>query len=404
MNRNHWTELPIPNDIIRRVHQVAESVTMNKLVFGDRNNGEADEQEASHSVSSDSSDAGSERGDGQDDNHDGGGGDSSDNSTNRGCHRRDATEDEQDQSQWDEIDHDSRGVQLHTVKQEIEESQPYPERAQEDDHAGYEAHNDDDDEDHPDVSGATQQEEENDDQSHTPDQEEMMPNPSDHQENENINTFHDNDQDAHDNAGTGHSAGHAEVTQRTLSQRMGEMYGERTGRHSLRARRKTIYNNRNKEIDAQVGSDNVEAVAAQVSNQVIGPHFDATRSASLDNNLEPLFNVLLTQYGVNKGLRLFGEKGDDAVKAEMLQLHRREVMMPKSGPLLTDQHRRDYLSYLMFLKQKTDGTRKGRGCADGKKQHGVIDKPNTSTKGRGCADERRQSAAQSTSLTRHRPR
>lgn len=40
INRNHWTELPMPVDIIERVHRLAESNALNHLVFGDRENAE----------------------------------------------------------------------------------------------------------------------------------------------------------------------------------------------------------------------------------------------------------------------------------------------------------------------------------------------------------------------------
>ena len=74
------------------------------------------------------------------------------------------------------------------------------------------------------------------------------------------------------------------------------------------------------------------------------------------------------------GLRLFGDAGNQAVKSEMGQLHKRTVMKPRYSKDLTTEQRREALAYLMFLKQKRCGTIKARGCADGRKQRDKITK------------------------------
>lgn len=63
ISRNNWTEIPMPADIIQRVHALAGSTASNHLTFGDRNNtdmvedGEHDyEEESVGSNSSDESD------------------------------------------------------------------------------------------------------------------------------------------------------------------------------------------------------------------------------------------------------------------------------------------------------------------------------------------------------------
>ena len=62
----------------------------------------------------------------------------------------------------------------------------------------------------------------------------------------------------------------------------------------------------------------------------------------------------------------------------MQQLHDREVMKPKHAHELTPEQKRASLQYLMFLKKKRDGTIKGRGCADGRKQHETTNKDDAS--------------------------
>jgi hypothetical protein len=71
---------------------------------------------------------------------------------------------------------------------------------------------------------------------------------------------------------------------------------------------------------------------------------------------------------MNKGLKIFGKAGIEAVRSEMVQLHDRKVMKPVHSRELTPEERREALAYLMFLKRKRCGKVKGRGCADGRKQ------------------------------------
>jgi hypothetical protein len=79
------------------------------------------------------------------------------------------------------------------------------------------------------------------------------------------------------------------------------------------------------------------------------------------------------------GLKKFGEKGTQAVLTELKQLHDRGVMEPKRPQTLTQQDKRNSLSYLMFLKEKKNGAIKGRGCADGRKQREFISKEESSS-------------------------
>ena len=86
--------------------------------------------------------------------------------------------------------------------------------------------------------------------------------------------------------------------------------------------------------------------------------------------------AMAQQYHVNKGLKVFGERGRDAVMKEMKQLDDLEVIQPRNWSELTAEQRRKALPYLMFLTEKRDESVKARGCADGSKQE--MDKENTS--------------------------
>lgn len=79
-------------------------------------------------------------------------------------------------------------------------------------------------------------------------------------------------------------------------------------------------------------------------------------------------HVKLTQYGMKKGLRIWGEQAVKAVQKEMKQFHNQVIMCPIDPKAMNQTDKRNALAYLMFLKEKRNGIIKGRGCADGKKQ------------------------------------
>ena len=83
---------------------------------------------------------------------------------------------------------------------------------------------------------------------------------------------------------------------------------------------------------------------------------------------EVLRHTVLTQYTLKKGLQVFGPPGVEAVYKELQQLHKRKVGEPRDASTLSPTQKRNALGYLMFLKQKRTGQIKGRGCADGRKQ------------------------------------
>jgi Reverse transcriptase (RNA-dependent DNA polymerase) len=77
---------------------------------------------------------------------------------------------------------------------------------------------------------------------------------------------------------------------------------------------------------------------------------------------------VMTQHGLNKGLKEFGYAGIEVVLKELQQLHDQQVIEAVKPTALTREQKRAALHYLMLLKQKRCGKIKGRGCADGRKQ------------------------------------
>ena len=58
--------------------------------------------------------------------------------------------------------------------------------------------------------------------------------------------------------------------------------------------------------------------------------------------------------GVNRGIKVFGQKGIDTVSKEIQQFHDREVIILNNPSQLTKEERHRALPYLMFLKEKRD--------------------------------------------------
>ena len=77
---------------------------------------------------------------------------------------------------------------------------------------------------------------------------------------------------------------------------------------------------------------------------------------------------MMTQLNVKEGIRQFGKRGNKALTKELNQLHEQQALMPKKKEGMSYEERKKALRYLMFIKEKRDGTIKARGCADGRSQ------------------------------------
>ena len=86
----------------------------------------------------------------------------------------------------------------------------------------------------------------------------------------------------------------------------------------------------------------------------------------------------LTQYHLSKGLKVFGQKGIEAVLKELKQLHDWMVIEPQHPEEMSKDEKKASLQYLMFLKKKRSGIIKGRGCVDGRKQRVYLNKDDIS--------------------------
>eukprot|EP00956_Cyclotella_meneghiniana_P028301 scaffold65295_cov71-Cyclotella_meneghiniana.AAC.14 len=99
-----------------------------------------------------------------------------------------------------------------------------------------------------------------------------------------------------------------------------------------------------------------------------------------DSVVMHVMGVILAQtYSLNKGLRLFGERGEASVKKELQQLHDLVTYTPVHAKDLTDKQRRDALASLIFLTEKRCGRVKTRACVNGNPQREYIPKENAAS-------------------------
>jgi hypothetical protein len=141
------------------------------------------------------------------------------------------------------------------------------------------------------------------------------------------------------------------VSDEVLVQHADEMdarYGQRASRYNLRQWKEPSFAHLKTFSDTQV---NIGAVHANVG---VPP--------------EQGKSLATAQMSMNKGLKIFGEAGIEAVSSKMAQLHDCKVMKPVHSRELTPEEQWEALAYLMFLKRKRCSKVKGRGCADGRKQ------------------------------------
>jgi hypothetical protein len=94
---------------------------------------------------------------------------------------------------------------------------------------------------------------------------------------------------------------------------------------------------------------------------------------------EDMLSFVTAQMTAKARLKYFGQDGANAIMVELEQLLYRKVMDGCKAGDLTKEQKKAALKYLMFLKQKCCGKIKGRGCADGRKQHLYKTKEESST-------------------------
>jgi hypothetical protein len=123
--------------------------------------------------------------------------------------------------------------------------------------------------------------------------------------------------------------------QQELEGEFNERYGERSGRYKLRPRCRVTYGHLN----------------ATASEPGENPRSDSTmETRNEDPHDEALLGFVFTQVPMKRGLRMFGQCGEEAVKAKLQQLHDWRVIEPLEAESLSAEEKHKALGYLMFLK------------------------------------------------------
>jgi hypothetical protein len=125
--------------------------------------------------------------------------------------------------------------------------------------------------------------------------------------------------------------------------------------------------NTNEDPDAASDMSNEEEDEAEPN---VAPYNPDTWTPSIQrvHGLRPRKARQYKQYSLKKGLKKFKEVGEEAVSKEFLQLHMRDTIKPHNAEELSTNQKKGALESLVLLKEKRDGTVKGRTCADGRKQ------------------------------------
>ena len=92
-----------------------------------------------------------------------------------------------------------------------------------------------------------------------------------------------------------------------------------------------------------------------------------------------LFAYVLTQMSEKAGLRKHGKAAEDAMLREFSQLKDLSVFAPMYAHELTPEQRRAALRAINLIKEKRDGTIKGRTVADGRPQRSLYEKSETAS-------------------------
>jgi Reverse transcriptase (RNA-dependent DNA polymerase) len=90
-----------------------------------------------------------------------------------------------------------------------------------------------------------------------------------------------------------------------------------------------------------------------------------------------IVGLMFTQMSAHKGIKKHGQTALNALRKEFEQFKALDVLEPLDAFTLTDEQKAESLRALSVIKEKRDGTIKGRTCADGSSQQGKFSKAET---------------------------
>ena len=91
-------------------------------------------------------------------------------------------------------------------------------------------------------------------------------------------------------------------------------------------------------------------------------------------------HVLLNQeMSARTGYKRFGNVAKETTQKECRQLIEKDIFTPVQASTITPEERKQSLRTVNLIKEKRDGTIKGRTCPDGRKQRHLYDRSNTAS-------------------------
>jgi hypothetical protein len=357
INRNRYSELPMPNEVINRVHILARRSKANRdLTFCWRDGNAIDDGDDDNS--DDDSDYDPTRDDAYSDSDN----ESNDDSDYEASSDSDSDDDDGDGSATlDPLDIPIAGVNADDDEPPNNDGDGSSDAADSDDDSYDENDNNENDlENDNNDENENELENDNDDAPQPISDDEGVGESEDEDDaNAGVRT---NQPSTRPNPGVETVDEHC--TETDVNASMNERYGARTGRYKMQPRRKPHRN--------YLCEDETQFRVSDDGNDfIIAPQDYSHQHTTLEH-------FAMTKHSIKKGLKIFGKDGETAVISEMQQLHDMECIEPKSARMLTREEKAASLRYLMFLKQKHCVRIKGRGCADGRKQRLYKTKAETS--------------------------
>ena len=86
------------------------------------------------------------------------------------------------------------------------------------------------------------------------------------------------------------------------------------------------------------------------------------------------FRFMVTQMMEHEGIAKHGEKAVEALMKEYTQLEEFKVFEPLDSASLSKKEKKRVLRVINLLKERRNGTLKGRTCVDGRNQRPYISK------------------------------
>jgi len=112
-----------------------------------------------------------------------------------------------------------------------------------------------------------------------------------------------------------------------------------------------------------------------VIDHVTGNYTDEHNDGTGQMNVKKLiFEKILTQMTTKAGIRMYGEKAEQALMQEFAQLEELGVFSAKNARELTREQKGNSLRAINLITKKRDGRIKGRTVADGSVQKDMYEK------------------------------